>query len=146
MRQQILTRFGPVLVQPHDLLLFPQGLIGWERLKHWVVLKDRRAEALLWLQSAQDPLVAVAVVSPRRFVPGYQLRLSRHELQPLDYQKADPVEVLLVLSRHGEQLTVNLKAPVLVNLRSGRGVQVVHPDSLPMAFPLAPGQALRRCA
>ncbi len=74
---EILTsRFGPLEIAQRDVIQFPAGLPGLEDCTSWVLLADAHNEALGWLQSAQCPEVALAVVSPRRFVPGYQLRLG----------------------------------------------------------------------
>ena len=62
------TRFGTIAVDVDDLVHFPHGLIGFEESRHWVLLADPANTAVGWLQSADRPSTALAVVSPRRFV------------------------------------------------------------------------------
>ncbi len=71
------TRFGTVEMRAEDVLLFPNGLLGMEDCRQWVLLADAQNDALGWLQSLTRAEVALAVVSPRRYVPDYQLRVSR---------------------------------------------------------------------
>ncbi len=131
------TRFGSLRYDSRHVLHFPHGLVGFPGCRRWLLLGDRCCPALAWLQSIDCPEVALAVVSPRRFVPHFQLRVSRQELAPLQWRPADPVQVLVILTRRGETLALNLKAPVVLSLRSGRGVQVIQSGPLPLAYPLA---------
>ncbi len=71
------TRFGQVEIEPHDLIHFPSGILGLQNCRQWVLLADAENESLGWLQCISHNDVAMAVVSPRRFVPNYQVRVSR---------------------------------------------------------------------
>ena len=119
------TRFGDFRIDPDDVIRFPQGVIGLEECTDWVLLADAQNSALGWLQCASRPEVALAVVSPRRFVPEYQVRVFRKELTPLDLSTAGDAQVLAVVGREGESLTLNLKAPLLINIERRLGRQVV---------------------
>lgn len=119
------TRFGPLEVEAEDLILFPSGLMGLEDCRQWVLLTDAGNECLGWLQSATRPEVALAVVSPRRFVPQYQLRVPRSELEPLRLDEVRQAQVLVVLSKNGEAITLNLKAPLVINPERRLGRQVI---------------------
>ena len=81
--------------------------------------------ALGWLQSTTDPSVALAVVSPRRFVPGYQARVVRGDLALVSASDADETHVLAILSKNEHSLTLNLKAPLIINLARHLGRQVI---------------------
>jgi len=135
------TRFGTVTLEADDILLFPHGLIAFEDCRHWVLLNDGDNDSLGWLQSVSRAEVALPVVSPRRFVPGYQVRVARTQLQPLELAQFDSAFVLSIVSKDGPSLTVNLKAPLVVNLDRRLGRQVITTDEQPVA--LAIGQPLR---
>jgi flagellar assembly factor FliW len=130
------TRFGPLDLEPEDVLRFPQGLLGFESCQDWVLLADAENSALGWLQSTTRPDVALAVVSPRRFVPENQLRVDRSELAPLALGKPDDGQVLLVVAKHGSRITLNLKAPIVVHLARRVGRQVVANGELPLQYEL----------
>jgi len=146
------TRFGTLSVNPQDELLFERGLIGLEHCHRWVVLTDTKNRALGWLQSLDEGHIALGVVSPRRFVPDYQLRTDRAELQSLELITARDAEVVVIASRraHGQQageLTLNLRAPLVINVERRRGCQVIAKDDLPVQFPLSlPSIPLKRTA
>ena len=135
------SRFGPVEIEPDDMLLFSNGLLAFEAHHHWVLLADPNNRAVAWLQSLSDPQVALPLVSPRRFVPGYQLRIGRGQLTPLELAALDRAFVLTILSRNQGAVTVNLKAPIIINLDRRIGRQVVTSDEQPVQLPL-PREAL----
>src|SRR5262245_60836702 len=119
------TRFGLVTIEPGDILHFPGGLLGLEDCHRWVLLADGENTALAWLQSTSRPEVALAVVHPKRFVPQYQLRVARRDLEPLALGNLADAEVLAIVSSHHDDLTLNLKAPLLINVPRRLGRQVI---------------------
>jgi len=141
------TRFGVLELGADDLLSFPTGLLGLEDCRHWVLLADAQNESLGWLQSTSKPEVAVAVVSPRRFVPTYQLRVARNELEPLQLARVRDAQVLVIVGKNEQGITLNLKAPLVVNLERRLGRQVVSNADQPLQYPLSsPPAQLRKSA
>lgn len=145
------TRFGAVEVREGDVIDFPQGLIGLESCRRWVVLSDAVNPSLGWLQSVDRPEVAFAVVSPRRFVPDYKVRVAARDLETLETPDGAKPQVVVTVSRHadgpqGDNLSLNLKAPIVVCIESRRGRQVVAKDDLPVRHWLNSGLELRRSA
>lgn len=135
------SRFGALQVLPSDILVFEHGLIGLRSCRRWVVLADAHNPALGWLQSIEDGEIALGVVSPRRFVPDYQLRVTRGELEPLKLAKTSDAQVVVIVSRHPEGLSLNLRAPLVINVEGRRGRQVIAKDPLPVRLILpAPGE------
>lgn len=132
------SRFGSVDIQADDILLFPLGLFAFENVRHWILLADTENKAVGWLQSVADPAVALPVVSPRRFAPNYQIRISRSQLGPLELAKPDHAYVLTVVSKTESQITINLKAPLIINLDRRLGRQVVTNDDQPLQLEIAP--------
>jgi flagellar assembly factor FliW len=134
---QIQTRhFGAVTVEADDFVLFPRGIVAFEDCRHWVLLGDGENPTLAWLQSVSRAEVAVPVISPRRFVPDYAVRLARGQLAPLEFSQFDQVFVLAVVSQSDGDLTVNLKAPLVINLDRRLGRQIITSDDQPVALPL----------
>lgn len=145
------TRFGPVAIQSTDVLEFPLGLIGLEPWCQWVVLADAHNPGLGWLQSTERAELALAVVSPRRFVPDYKVRVSSRDLGPLEAPAGAEPQVVVAVSSHSAEgntgaLSLNLKAPILVCLESRRGRQVVAKDDHPVQHWLGGPAELRRSA
>jgi flagellar assembly factor FliW len=141
------TRFGVVEIRADDILIFPFGIIGFEAHRHWVLMDDMANPAVGWLQSLSHPDVAIAVVSPRRFVNDFQVRTSRQQLGCLNLNTPDQAFVLAVVSKNNGLFTLNLRAPIIINLDRKLGRQVVVNDDLPLQFHLSqPVIQLRKSA
>jgi len=132
------SRFGRIDVDAGDILRFPSGLPGLEDCREWALLADSTNDALGWLQSTTRGDVALAVVSPRRFVPDYQVRIPRSELAPLAIADIRQAQVVVVVGKTDTTLTLNLKAPIVINLESRTGRQVVASGELPLQYELVP--------
>ena len=141
------SRFGIVDVEADDVLLFPLGLAGFEHIQHWVLLADADNDAVAWLQSIQQPEIALAVVSPRRFVPDYQVRVSRGQLNGLELASTEEACVLAIMAKNDGQLTLNLRAPIVINLEGRLGRQVITTDEQPLQMELpVTGASARKIA
>ena len=130
------SRFDVVPIEPEDILLFTRGLIAFEDHQHWVLLADGENPSVAWLQSLSDPAVALPTVSPRRFVPGYRISLGRSQLTPLESAALDRAFALAVVNRNESGLTLNLRAPIIVNLDRRIGRQVITSDEQPIQLAL----------
>ncbi len=128
------SRFGTVQISDEDVIRFPSGMPGLEECTSWVLLADAHNDALGWLQCTTQPEVALAVVSPRRFVPNYQLRVARSELGPALAEHLDTVHVLVTVSKHNRGITLNLKAPLVIHLPGRLGRQVVASGEQPVQY------------
>ena len=141
------TRFGKVQISLKDLIRFPQGLVGFETCRRWILLADSSNAAVGWLQSATQLELALPVVSPRRFVPEYRFHISRQQLNLVELNAVDRAFVLVIVSRTNGTLTANLKAPIIVNLDRRLGCQVVVSDNHPVQHTLLPSsRQLRKSA
>ncbi len=101
-------------------------------------MADAQNDALGWLQSLTRAEVALAVVSPRRYVPDYQLRVSRGELVPLALEDLEQAQVLAILGKNESGITLNLRAPVVINEERRIGRQVISNNDLPVQYELTP--------
>jgi flagellar assembly factor FliW len=122
------TRFGSVTIEESDVLSFVDGLIGMEQCRRWVLLADASNPALGWLQSTERSDLALAVVSPRRFVPGYSVRVARRDIEPLALDDLDAAQVLVIVGQVDGSLALNLKAPLVIHLAERLGRQIVARD------------------
>ena len=136
------TRFGVLSIGADEVIHFPAGIVGLSACRQWVLLGDGANPSLAWLQSLTHPDVALAVVNPRRFVPRYTLRVTSKAIAPLGLDDPRQALVLVVLARHDYEITLNLKAPLVINAKARRGLQVVTHDDQPLQHLV--GRSLQR--
>ncbi len=130
------SRFGQVQSSQEEVIIFPQGLIGFEASRHWLIVHDPGNSDVAWLQSISQPGVALPVISPRKFVPDYKVNVPARQLAPLKLRSSDQVYILNVVSKSGKTLTTNLRSPIVVNLTQRLACQVITTDPLPLALPI----------
>lgn len=97
-------------------LEFTQPLLGFEGHKRWQLVARPRHLPFLWLQSEEEPEVALPVVDPSLFVSGYRPRLP--ESMGLS------ARILCVVTRREVGLGMNLVAPIAVG-HDGKAAQLV---------------------
>jgi flagellar assembly factor FliW len=127
------VNFGSLQIEAEDILVFPHGVIAFEDCRHWVLVADDENPALAWLQSISRPELALPVVSPRRFAPQYRIHVAKGQLAPLEFSQFDQAYVLTIVSKSDDDLTLNLKAPLIINLDRRLGRQVITSDDQPVA-------------
>ncbi len=137
-------QFGPIEFENDSVVLIPDGLIGLEDCHQWVLLAERDRNSVAWLQSVQRASLALAVVSPRRFVPEYRIRVSRGELASLGLEDARLAKVLAIVGKRGENLTLNLRAPILFHPNVGLGRQVIAGEQWPVQYEVASAYSITK--
>ena len=111
---------------------------GFPDHQRFALVKLDDAGVLCSLQSVEDPELRFLVVPPAVFFPDYAPVIDDATVASLGIASADDAMVLLVVNP-GEgagAATANLLAPVVVNLATRQGGQVVLDEDLPIRAPL----------
>lgn len=112
--------------------LFPEGLLGFEDARRFVLAPAADREGLYWLQSLDHGSLAFLLCDPFLFVDGFVVELGPREL-PGDFgESRDHLAVLGIVTlprERGTPATVNLQGPVLFDFRTGKARQVALADS-----------------
>ena len=127
-RRKILqTPFGEVFYDPEKVVRFPEGLVGFERLRDFVVLPNRgKDDPLFCFQSVDEPHLSFLLINPALFFPDYQIVPGSEELEKLAIRDSDPYFVLTTITFHDDQsITLNLLAPVIYTPKTDRALQVI---------------------
>lgn len=126
----IQTRFGEVEYAPTQILHFPQGLIGLEQLKRFLVMPNKKQGPLFWLQSIDDPAFAIVVTDPTNFFLDYLVLPDEKERQTLGINAEEDCHVLAIVSiSEAKEITLNLSGPILYAPTTNMALQVVLEDA-----------------
>jgi flagellar assembly factor FliW len=124
------------------VLEFVAPMPGFPEQRRFVLIRLEDAGVLYSLTSIDVADLRFLVVPPAPFFPDYAIDLDNDAQLSLGMPEAEDVLVLLVVTA-GDTLadtTVNLMAPIVVNQRNHRAVQVVLGASgLPVRAPLLGG-------
>ena len=134
------TRFGEIQVSADALLTFPAGLVGFPHVQEFVVLDVAEDCQYQWFQSLPEPDLAFVIIDIHLLNQDFEVEISDEGLTELGIGPADPVLILAVVtipSGQPDQATANLRAPLVVNLRTRKGKQLILHESIPLKFPLS---------
>ena len=111
--------FGDIDVDERQKLDFPQGILGFENLRSFVLL-DAAQPPFYWLQSLQEPEIAFVLIDPVFFKPDYAPDVGPEDLEEIDVTGADEqlVFTIVTIPEKQELMTANLQGPIIVNKRS----------------------------
>jgi len=124
--------FGVIEVDDRETLYFPSGLPGFEGVKKFVLLGRQESDSpFFWLQSIDRPDLAFVVTDPFYIKEGYYVDVDDEEAEEI--QITDPENVLtlaiVTIPEDIRFMTVNLKAPVLINMKNNMGKQIIMKDN-----------------
>ena len=126
MMQKIQTRFGEIEYDPDNTLQFPEGLIGFEDLRNFVVMPNEKEGPLFWIQSVDDPQVAFVLTDPTSFYFDYKVVPDGRERQKLGIdENSECLVVSVVTVPQDRKITLNLAAPILFAPETNRALQVI---------------------
>jgi len=121
--------FGSVEVDPAKVITFPNGLVGFENCSRYTLIQEDAQGASFALQSLDQPTLAFQIVDPGTLGFHYELELSDAEAALLQTPADGDVVVMQMLYKKGDggkaEISPNLRAPLLINLRTRVGLQKV---------------------
>ena len=131
------SRFGEVTVPEDALLVFPSGLVGLPQHTRYVVFDVENGSGYQWLQSLDDPTLAVVIVQVELINPDFKVEVPVENLADLELGSDDPVSISVIITipkGSPDQATANLRAPLIVNLKNRKAKQVILQESIPLHF------------
>jgi Uncharacterized protein conserved in bacteria len=104
-----------------------QGIVGFEQLRYFRAVEVGPGSIFGMLQSEEDPNVGFVVVSPFDVYDDYEFKLSDEIIEGLDIKQPEDIIVLSIItvSPKFKESTLNLVAPIVINLSSGKGRQFI---------------------
>ena len=118
--------FGRLTVTGDQLVTLPEGLVGFPAC-HEFALLPAGPRGFSWLQSMDHETLALLLVDPFIYFPGYSIDVPAPVVARLDAAEAASISVQAVVTLGGAEggATANLQGPVLFNIENRRGYQYV---------------------
>lgn len=121
--------FGEIELPEEKILTLDRGLIGLEQYKKYTILYDCEKEDanISWLQSLEEPALALPVIKPWIVKEDYNPIVEDELLGGLGELTEDNLVILLTVTvpEEIEEMSVNLKAPIVINADTRKGAQIV---------------------
>jgi len=122
--------FGEVELADEKVLDFPSGLIGFENYTKFAIMydeEDKGTTRISWLQSLEEPLLALPVIDPLAIVEEYVPMIEDELLVPLGNPADEDLLFLLAMTVPSDmtKVTANMKAPIIINAATKKGAQLI---------------------
>lgn len=133
----------PVVSEASEITEIPviemvEPMPGFPDRRRFALVRLDESGVLSSLSSVDDPSLRFLVVPPQVFFPDYAPEIDEGAARALGIERAEDALVLVVVNPGDAAgtATANLLAPVLVNVVTRQGGQVVLDDDLPIRAPL----------
>jgi flagellar assembly factor FliW len=117
--------FGPLHVPLNDLILMPEGMLGFAGERKFVLL-PASPEGIFWFQSVDDGALIFLLVDPFRFFPDYTA-----DAPDVPESRTPDLAALAIVTlprAPGDECTVNLQGPVVIDFVHRQARQVIQED------------------
>ncbi|MCB2340744.1 flagellar assembly protein FliW [Clostridium estertheticum] len=125
---ELVTKYhGIKTYSDEDVIVFKKGLPGFKELKNFIIFPLESNEVFSILHSIEDIEVGLVLVSPFTIAADYEFKIPDTYIKEL--QIASPEQVLVLttvtLTTKMENMTTNLKAPIIINIKEKLGEQLI---------------------
>lgn len=122
--------FGEIDLEESKIITFDQGIMGFEECKQYTILydiEDGEKPSISWLQSIEEPGLALPVINPFTIKPDYNPVVEDELLKPLGDINEDNLVLMLTVTVPTDitNMSVNLKAPFIINADTRKGCQAI---------------------
>jgi flagellar assembly factor FliW len=130
---EITTRhFGRVTIDEEKIVTFDKGIFGFETSKRFIVLLEGDVEAtpFTWLQSLDDSDICLPLINPMMWFSSYTPDVDDELVASIGEMDQELLDVftVVVIPDDVKDMTTNLRAPIIVNRQSHKGIQVIVND------------------
>ena len=124
---KVKTKFGEVEILDDKVIRFDEGLPGFENLRDFAIISNG-TEPVMWLVSLEDENVALPVINPWLVRIDYSVDIPDYVKEDLGIENPEDVQIwaiLVIPPDNPEDMTINLLAPIVINLKTNRGKQII---------------------
>lgn len=129
--------FGEVTISDDKMIHFPKGIVGFPELTDFALMHDSEngnQGGIRWMQSVQEPNFAMPVIDPLAVKADYNPEVEEELLKVID--GLDDVLVLVTITVPSDltKMSVNLKAPLIINVEAKKACQVILEHDYPVKY------------
>jgi len=127
----------PVL--PQSVFHFRKGLPAFEDVKNFTFLVNEQFRPFVVMQALDSNDLCFICLEPFAAVPDYSVKIPTAVAKAVELERCEDALLLAVatIPRDPKQITVNLMSPILLNMKTRLGQQLIIEDSVyPVQFRL----------
>ena len=120
--------FGDVEIREQQIIDFPDGILGFDDVRKFVLLDAHDENSpLKWLQAYDEPELAFVIIRPVDFMKEYELVVSMNDIEAVGAETAENLLVFAIVTipSNPSDMTANLQGPIIVNPDKRLGRQAI---------------------
>jgi len=140
------TRFGEIEADESRIIEMKGEILGFEKLKRYILLAQNEKTPFGWLQSIDDGAVAFVVINPQVVKSDYEPEIKDVDVNLLEIEQAADVLLMSIVTirQNPVSISVNLRAPIVINAKKRLAKQIVLDDpAQPVQFFVETGKPVR---
>ncbi len=133
--------FGEIEVDDEKIINFESGIIGFPQYTRFTLVYDvdnEQEASIIWLQSIDEADLVLPIINPLLIKDDYNPTIEDQYLEPLGELDPDATLIFVTLTVPSDikKMTINLRAPIVVNANNKKAAQIIIEDDLPVRFPI----------
>lgn len=107
-----------------------KGILGFENVREYELLDIENNDILKEFNSTEEDCIGFIVVSPFEVMKEYEIVLNQETIEKLEVKSPNDIMLLniITLGKTLEESTVNMKAPIVINIKNNSAMQIILPD------------------
>lgn len=123
------TRFGLLTADAGDIVTLAAPMPGFPGCRQFVLASAPGLAPFTSLNGLDEPRPSFLAIDPHLVLAGYQVTLDDTTRRQLELEGDEPLLWLALVHFRDDAALVNLRAPIVINPRRMRGLQLVPHDS-----------------
>lgn len=122
------AHLGELEIDEQRIIHFPNGIPAFETVKQFIIVDDEEPTMpFKWLQSVDKPDLAFVIINPFLVKQDYDFDVKDEVLKEIQLESPDALAVFCIVTVPEDlnQMTINLKAPVMIHVEERKGMQVI---------------------
>lgn len=120
--------FGEIEVAEAQVIDFPEGILGFDFIRKFVILDSGdEGSPFKWMQAFDEKNLAFVIIRPEDFMKKYELVISQNDYEAVGASGPEDLLVFAIVTipENPSNMTANLQGPVIINPVKKLGRQAI---------------------
>ncbi len=121
-------KLGEIEIDENSIIHFVSPIIGFNDINQYVIVKLNQNDKFSWLQACNDKSVTFPITVPQAFDIDYTFEIDDNNQKLLNLEGSDDILTFNIVNiplNRPEDATINLLAPVVINIKQNIGAQLI---------------------
>ena len=129
--------YGELKPQEHQLYQMTKAMVGFQSIRNYALIPYEDTPFFIFHATDED---VSFIMLPATHVDNYTIKLDQATVAELQLTAPEDVTTMLIVNLNQEEVSVNLRAPVLLAPHSRKACQyIIHNQELPIRHVLGQG-------